>query len=487
MSKVAISEDQSIKKYPSGRYGYSPSSVYPEYPWTDHIAKEENKVYDLVRECIHNMGYDVERYGTPEWNPFGDFIQQGQTVLIKPNWVQNKNSNKKINDQLNCLVTNPSVVRVVVDYVAIALKGNGRIIIADAPMQMCNLDEVFRIAGYNELFTFYKKQGLIFEVADLRKYHVEEVAHHVFSETKATENSEGIKVDIGNLSLHAEKDKSNPQYKVSEYELSHTASYHHETNHTYEINKLPLEADVIINVPKPKTHRLAGMTAACKNIVGVICEKACLPHRIIGDKQHGGDAYLKKSFWKELMQKCDEKKTNSSNKGRYTASKIWFFLQKATYVLGALTSGDKYRIGSWYGNDTIWRTTVDLNYIMLYADKKGVLQNKQQRTIVTIGDLIIAGQGEGPVGPCPKPLGLTMMANNNLLFDRIMCEIMGFDHRKFQILHHPTSLNRMGYSGFEELNSEQVYFEKWMRVSDFKEKTDWHFKAHSCWEGYIEK
>ena len=37
-------------------------------------------------------------------------------------------------------------------------------------------------------------------------------------------------------------------------------------------------------------------------------------------------------------------------------------------------------------------------------------QDDVQRTIVSIGDMIIAGQGEGPVGPDPKPLGLIMMA-----------------------------------------------------------------------------
>ena len=488
MSRVVLSEGDINTSYPSRVYGYSPSEYYPEYPWPDStIAKEPNKVYPLVRECIHKMQYDETHYGKPEWNPFGDFIKPGQTVLVKPNWVENKNSNKKVDDHLDCLVTNPSVVRVIVDYVAIALKGKGRIIIADAPMQQCNLDEVFRIAGYNELFEFYKLQNLRFETADLRKYHVEEVAHHVYTETIATENSEGVIVNMGSLSLHAEKDDNNPQYKVSEYELTNTASYHQGTKHSYEVNKLSLEADVIINVPKCKTHRLAGMTAACKNFVGITYEKASLPHRILGDKKHGGDAYKKKSFWKDIMQECEENKTKSSINRKYNASKIWFFLQKVTYVIGFFMTGDKYRIGSWYGNDTIWRTSIDLNYILLYANKSGVLQDKQQRIIISIGDMIIAGQGEGPVGPDPKPLGLIMMADNNLLFDRVMCEIMGFDNNKLSSFHHPISLKRMGYKNFEELESEMVFYNNWMKVGDFKEKSEWHFNAHSCWKGHIEK
>ena len=487
MHKCALSEGKVDTKYPSREYFFSPSVLYPEYPWKGQISKEKNEVYSLVRECIHNMGYDDAHFGTPQWNPFGDFIKQGDTVLIKPNWVDHNNKNKKVNDNLACLVTNPSVVRAIVDYVCIALKGTGRLIIADAPMQICDLQKMFKIVGYDQLFSFLKEQNVNFEIADLRKYRVEEVADKVFSQPILNDNSKGVVVDMKDLSLHREKDSHNPQYKVTDYELTNTGSYHSGAKHSYEINRLPLEADVIINVPKPKTHRLAGMTAACKNFVGITFEKASLPHRIVGNKYEGGDAYLKKSKFKEWMEYCDEKKTHNSVAGNYQKAKIYWFFTKVFYVLGALSTGDKFRIGSWYGNDTIWRTSIDLNYVLLHADKNGVLQDDVQRTIVSIGDMIIAGQGEGPVGPDPKPLGLIMMADNNLLFDRVMCEVMGFDHKKFPSFHNQISLERMGYKSFEDLNSEAVYYNGWITANSFKEKPEWHYNAHSCWRGYIEK
>ena len=39
----------------------------------------------------------------------------------------------------------------------------------------------------------------------------------------------------------------------------------------YCISEACLEADVIINLPKPKTHRKAGFTGALKNMIGVVC------------------------------------------------------------------------------------------------------------------------------------------------------------------------------------------------------------------------
>ena len=52
--------------------------------------------------------------------------------------------------------------------------------------------------------------------------------------------------------MHASKDQYDLQYKASDYLLTDTEKYHHQGKHIYEINKIALEADVIINMPKPK-------------------------------------------------------------------------------------------------------------------------------------------------------------------------------------------------------------------------------------------
>lgn len=491
MAKVTLAGNPTTLTYPSSAYDFSPSILYPEYPWNEKfVAKEDNHVYELVRECLHLSGYDNKNYGTKAWNPLGEFIKPGQTVLVKPNWVENKNSNKDVHDNLACLVTNPSVVRAVLDYVYIALNGSGRVILADAPMQQCDIQDMFRIVGYDKLFAFYKdKINKNIEIYDLRKYSITALSRGVYTAPKMTENSPGSTiVHMDSYSLHAENDRYNPKYKVSEYKKEDTAFYHHDTSHTYEVSKAPIIADVIINIPKPKTHRLAGMTAAIKNMVGITYEKACLPHRKEGDKESGGDTYKKKSFWKNWMQYFDEKKTISSTSGRYKATWVYDKIMKVCYILGWLTTGDKYRIGSWYGNDTIWRTSIDLNYILLHADKEGVICDEIQRKVVTIADMIVSGQGSGPVGPHPKPLGLIMMADNSLLFDRTMCEIMGFDKRKIEMFCNQLSYKRMGYDSESDLENEKVnYNGDEVKLKDFNPLKEWKFDAHPCWKGHIEK
>ena len=507
MAKTTIAEQENLSSYPSSESFFSPSELYPEYPFADidigpnsdtvcvgggskNNSKSSNYIYSLVRRVLFEAGLDAAHYGTAQWNPMGEWIKPGQTVLLKPNWVDHKNNNPNVDDNLACLVTNPSVVRVVIDYVYIALKGNGRIIVADAPMQQCDLQQMFVTVGYDKLFDFYRNVvGVEIEVQDLRKYSIASISRGIFTAPSMTENSAGsFVVQLDSLSMHAENDNINPSYKVSEYRQEDTAYYHHDNKHAYEVSKTPLLADVIINIPKPKTHRLAGMTASIKNMVGITYEKSSLPHRKVGDAEHGGDTYKKKSIWKEWMHKFDEKKTSASLQRKYHKAWMDDKIMKMCYMLGWLTTGDKYRIGSWYGNDTIWRTAIDLNYLLLYADKEGKIKDTPQRKVITLADMVVCGQGAGPVSPHPKPLGMVMLADNSMLFDRVMCEIMGFDYHKIKMFNSDTALHKMGYESVDALNKETVIYNgQSFSVDSFPFQQKWAFDAHPCWIGNIEK
>lgn len=491
MSKVVLCENKNAITYPDRSTYYSPSVSYPEYRWDDCVSDKPNLVYELIRETLHLAGLDKANFGSPSWNPLSEYIKPGQTVLLKPNWVENKNP--VTDDNLACLVTNPSVVRPIIDYVLIALNGRGKIILADAPMQGCDLDEVFNIAGYNELFQFYEIRNVKLEIADMRKYSVKTVYDGVFAKPVLTENSKGsVVVNLGSRSIHAEKDDLNPLYKVEDYPQTLTANYHSKGKHQYEVNALPICADVIINLPKPKTHRLAGITAACKNFVGITYEKACLPHRIDGDKETGaGDAYYKHSLIKSKMSYFNEKRTYHSRNGEYFKAKLNDILMKVCYVVGLLTSGDKYRIGSWYGNDTVWRTVVDLNNILIHTDKNGDYIQSQKKVVLHFGDMIIGGQKDGPVKPIPKPLGIVLFSDNAMLFDRVVCEIMGFSVDALPMFNHTGALNVFGYKGGEDLDNERIISNNSnlnnCSIKDFPDIEKWHFEPHTSWKGHIEK
>ena len=61
--------------------------------------------------------------------------------------------------------------------------------------------------------------------------------------------------------------------RITNYDPSIMQRHHNEEKHEYYISDYALQADVIINIPKPKCHRKAGMTAALKNFVGLNVRK----------------------------------------------------------------------------------------------------------------------------------------------------------------------------------------------------------------------
>lgn len=479
-------------QYPNHKNSYSPNYHYPEYPWDDKdVSHESNYVYDMVRSCLHGLNYDSKHYDSPEWNPLGELIEPGNTVLIKPNWVYHENICPEAYQDLTCLVTHPSVIRVVVDYVIIALQGTGKIIIGDAPVQGADFQLLLKNAGYLPLFEFYQSKGINIQVVDFRKYSVEVKGGIITSQNPSKYGSSSINIDIGEQSLHAKYDNSKPVYKVTDYKATDTNWYHQSGKHSYSIAKDALEANVIINIPKPKCHRYAGMTAAMKNFIGIVYDKASLPHRKSGDAETGrGDAYYKKNINKERMEKYEESKLAYIEKGATKKAHIMNLLRKLCFFASNLTENDRYRDGGWYGNDTIWRTIIDINYIITFADRYGNLRDKKQRKVLTIGDMVICGEKSGPLTPSRKPLGVIMASENILLFDYIVCKIMGFNKDKIKYISCEDSIKRLFKVDTEQIDNEIIG----SNLESIDQKTtgnisipdEWHFIAHPDWKGYIE-
>lgn len=418
--------------YPSSESYWSPSEPYPECPYPEHSAGENN-VYRLIRAGFHALGYDDAHYGQPEWNPLGDIICPGMTVLLKPNWVLHKNDD--LSRDMNCVVTHPSVIRAVLDYVLLALKGTGRVIIGDAPIQICDLEALHRSFGYDKLWDYYRKKGVALEIKDFRGL----VAHETGTRMNVLRNqSTGIIVDMEQHSLFSGWSREKiDRLRVTNYATGLMKEHHSEQKHEYMIHPCVLEADVVLNLAKPKSHRKAGLTACAKNFVGACMRKEDLPHHTVGSKAENGDEYLKKSALHTLQSKLLDLKNDSD----FAGDKRFFFyrwLYKGVRIVQKLSGAEKrdFFEGSWYGNDTIWRTIVDLNRILRYADKSGVLQKTQQRTVFNVCDMIVAGEGEGPLTPSPKPLGIIVMSDNIWAADRFICRLVGFSNTAIRYLDH---------------------------------------------------
>lgn len=464
----------------------NPSILYPEYLFgSEQVSTKENYVYDLVRNCLYERGYDRENFGKKEWNPLGDIVSLGQNVVIKPNLVNDRNHGKcdrQNNYGLDCLITNVMVTRAICDYCLIALKGTGKVTICDAPIQDCDMEKLLERSEYADLLEFYTKEKQFVYFEDLR---CEQRILNRFGVKKKTRILPAKhKYVVMNNAMTAFYDlEGNYEYNVPNYDKEITKSYHNDGKHIFSVSATILDADVIVNLCKPKCHRYAGITAAMKNCVGMVTEKETLPHRRIGENDEGGDSYSGTSKLKKGIDRVLDKQVKAENAGKIITATIFRFFYGILFYLIKLNGEDSSLKGCWHGNDTIWRTILDLNYIIRYANKDGIICNDEQRKILNIGDMIVAGQHNGPLSPEPKHMGIILCSDDEVAFDLTVCKIMGFDPIKMPLYKNII----LGYSWKKYKIPNVVLGCTKETLRDIEFSNNWKFQPHDAWKGYIEK
>lgn len=421
-------------EYPRAENAYRPSVCYPEYIFGDFLSDTGNEVYDMVREGFFRMGLDYARYGTKDWNPLGAYISRGETVLLKPNFVMHENGSGA---GIECLITHPSVIAAVMDYVFIALGGTGKVILGDAPVQDCHWDELLVNGGIDAMMAFYKERGLSIELQDFRNVK-RDVKNGVYADQQQEGSARhGILVQMGeNSAFEGLTEERLRRMRVTNYDPRIMNRHQTQGVHNYNVSEIVLGADVVISLPKPKTHRFGGITAAMKNMVGINANKECLPHHTVGSPTEGGDCYqFSSSTLAKAAQHLDARNLLTAEGKLKEAAAEWHTYRQLLQK-GQLEEGEKYWNGSWYGNDTIWRTIADLNHILYFADKCGRLQEEPQRKVLIVADMIQGGQRSGPLSPTAAPAGVIAVAENPLLLDKVLASVMGFDYKRIPQLAH---------------------------------------------------
>lgn len=420
---------------------FLPAESYPELGGRVRLGKHRNIVYPLFRDLARCLGLDRRRDGGPGWNPLGEVVRPGQNILVKPNLVRHVHLS---GGDYQAVVTHASVVRCVLDYVARALEGRGQITVGDAPVQSADFDVILSRTGLREVCDDVAKTWQIpVRLVDFRLWSADlDDKHRLVNGTARAGDPSGYRwVDLGKgsllegISCHADR------FRVTNYDPGPMERHHNANLHEYVVPQTLLDSDVVLNLPKLKTHRKVGLTAALKNIVGVNGHKDCLPHHRCGSPREGGDEYLNPSCLKRLRTRLIETIDRAPRAGINGLRRL---LIRAADRLSRWIDRDSYQEGSWYGNDTLWRTVLDLNRVLIYAGRDGRMTETPQRRSFTIVDGIIAGEGEGPMEPDPRSCGLLVGGSNPAAVDAVLAMMVGFDYAKiplisraFQVEHWP--------------------------------------------------
>jgi uncharacterized protein (DUF362 family) len=454
---TAVIRDMELA-YPG--FPYDPPENYPEFEPGGNDPG--NRVYARVRELLLNLGLDSAKYGTSAWNPLRKLIQPGQTVAIKPNWVIDRNPKDKNTDSL---ITHTSVIRVLLDYVCLALDYRGKVVIADAPLQSCNFARLLKLNRAAELVKIYSRKfdDMEFSIVDLRKTVLKSgrTKKHLKSnqEDQAGDPRGYSLVDISTDSLLMDLIDRYERFRVTCYDHRLLNSHHNPQKNEYLVANSILEADTVINIGKMKCHKKAGLTGAMKNLIGINGHKEYLPHHITGSIANGGDQYIFPSILKAIYNRVYDYYWSLNSNGSRLKNRLMGNLVVTLGRLAKLLARDDNLEGSWYGNETIPRTTVDLNNIAYFYNREtGKLDSECQRQSLHIIDGIVAGEGNGPVTPSAKAAGILIAGFNPAPVDQAMARLMGYDPRKIGTLtyamnHEKSCLRHNQDTGnYEEVN-----------------------------------
>lgn len=438
-NKVAIVKTKDYK-YPLVA-PYNPRCNYPEIKSNNFSS--ENFLYDSLRYLLYIYGLDSQNFGNPNWNPLQKFIKPGDTVVLKPNFVNHFNYAEYIDGtkDMDCVITHGSVIRFVLDYVAIALRGEGKIIVADCPIQGANWKKLLEIIGWDRISDYFKRvyPNIELKIEDYRLGKAVILGRTMFKRI-VDESKKGsyYEIDLGRESLLVPLMSSNYEFGVSQY-----PKYRMKDAHTPDINKylIPKEiinADCLINLPKMKSHMKSGITGALKNLVGINGHKDYLPHFRFGSPKQGGDEYPDGNWLWDLMWFFAHKEWNL-DKGlrKIFYDNIFKLLVLVQIILGMQKKGfTRLGGGSWHGNDTLWRTIIDINRAFFYYDNESKsFSNNIQRTYFCIVDGLIGGHKESPLAPSPIKSNFFICGENPLAIDTITSCLMNFDFKKIPLIY----------------------------------------------------
>jgi uncharacterized protein (DUF362 family) len=412
----------------------TPAGVGYEYAGPELFAPELPRVcapttaLRAVRQLLEHWGLDRANQGTTRWNPLGEFIPPASKIAIKPNWVHHAPRGPA---SLDALITHTSVIQAVLEYVA--LTRPRVIMIGDAPLQSCDFGALYKAASLGALEHWGRERGLTLSIADFRR------TINPGGRTAGGERQSDVRAldqfvlfDLGEDSALGPLDSDSERFRVTVYDPDLLTAAHRQGSHKYLIAREVLEADVVLNIPKLKCHTKACITGTLKNLVGINGHKEYLPHHRKGGSSAGGDCYPGAPQWKRVMEDAADIANHEGGLRplRYALGRT----VAAGRKLAALACADTNIEGAWHGNDTLWRTCVDLNHILMYGRTDGRLHSDSRRTIISITDAVVAGEGEGPLKPTPVAAGFLTGARNAAAAEYVHARLMGFDPNRIPLI-----------------------------------------------------
>jgi uncharacterized protein (DUF362 family) len=422
---------------------YGPGKPFPELVallGDAAAAGPQNHVYAAVRDALFALGLDVARFGTPDWNPLGGLVPRGGRVVLKPNFI--RHWNPAPGASVESVVTHGALVRAAADYALLAVGVEGEVVLAEAPQHDCDWSRISEIAGLDALARFYDEVlHRELPAIDLRREAVTYQGGVIASRRALPGDPEGYRlVDLASHSAFHGSGLDPRRFRGADYDPGPTSAHHTGGRNEYLLSETVLRADLVVNLPKLKTHKKTGVTLALKNLVGINGDKNLLPHHCVGAPDEGGDEFPGRGLADRARSRASEVARGWLARG--AGARLVRWVRRAETAV----RGDAFiRSGNWHGNRTTWRMCLDLNRCFYYSDASGPRFDAAEpvRRALTLMDGVVAGEGDGPLAPRNVPLGAVLAATDPVALDLAALRLMGFDWRRIPKVREAMALDTL--------------------------------------------
>ena len=410
---------------------------------------EKPQTWKKLEQLLLDSGHLIIEGDKKVFSLFNELNKETGTILIKPNMV--RDATDLPNKSPEYIITNWSLVIPVLYYALLSVGKKGRVIIADAPNSDSNMDILKRRILIDKVLELCDSAGYSVFFIDLRKEQYFNSDGITTKRKPLPGDPKGYTiVDIGENSEFEDPTINYRLLRGACHDDADTRKHHSRGKHEYLLSSSVLQADLVINMPKFKSHSKIGVTGAIKNLVGINGDKNWLPHWRAGFIENGGDQYSCKSF-SNIIKYFATSLSWPLLKYKIPA-RVFSYISKLAHRIGIKKIAGA---GVGFQNDTTWRMVLDINKALLYANKDGLLSenNENCRSILHIMDAIIVGEGEGPLSVDPLNLGCIITSTDPVRVDILATKLCGLDWDRFSYLKHVTTSSKLRITNYSHSNA----------------------------------
>lgn len=458
-------------------------SAYPAHPpfdpngadafaeYAGPCSAEPNAAYASVRQALQKLYPPGDLHGRgSHWNPLRQLIEPGQTVFVKPNLVDHEH---RFGGDVWSVITHPSVVRAVVDYVSLALRGDGRIVVGDNPHVDCDwgvVRDLYRMDLVAERVG--DVHGVSLDFVDLRSWHMPDLTKYGWRHGREVLPGDPAGERIVRVNDSYLDGRPWWLFRGTYNERLETIRAHR-GGHEYSFARTIADADTYVSVPKLKAHAKVGATLNIKGLIGTIVNKNALVHWSIGYPRFGGDEYpdpdrigdYPRLYWQHLTTDLLPSRLQLALRDRLGDTRLGHAYRRLV-----TTDAQHHRLlrGAWDGNDTTWRMTADVH------DAFVGLPGAALRPTLSIIDGLVGGDTDGPHFPHRVAAGAIVAAENLLVADLVAARLMDFDVDNIAYLAALRERHGLGLDAIDVLDAaDGCFFAAEHRYLGFRPPNRW--------------